>query len=135
MSAEISGLLSVRPVMASAVTSEVIEVPELVMKALDPSMTHSSPSSLAVVRIPPGMSDPPPALAELGEPPGLLLGRAEPVDGHRPECDTGLQRDRHRRVNPGQFVQGEAESEVITAHSAIFLGEGQAEQAELGHPG
>ena len=46
--------------MARTVTTEVIDVPELVMKALAPSMTHSSPSSRAVVRIPPGMSDPPP---------------------------------------------------------------------------
>ena len=61
------------PVMASTVISEVIAVPELVMNDLAPSMTHSpspagesaSPpgpfSSRAVVRIPPGMSDPPAA--------------------------------------------------------------------------
>ena len=50
--------------MASAVTSEVIEVPELVMNALVPSITHCVPSwpssRRAVVRMPPGMSDPPP---------------------------------------------------------------------------
>ena len=51
--------------MASTVTTEVIEVPELVMNALDPSITHSRPvrrprSSRAVDRMPPGMSDPPP---------------------------------------------------------------------------
>ena len=45
---------------ASTVTSEVIEVPALVMNDLEPSMTHSPASSRAVVRIPPGMSDPPP---------------------------------------------------------------------------
>jgi len=60
MIAEISGLPSLRPVMASTVTTEVIEVPELVMNAFEPSMTHSSPSTRAVVRIPPRMSDPPP---------------------------------------------------------------------------
>jgi len=47
--------------MARTVTSDVIEVPELVMNALEPSTTHSPASSLAVVRMPPGMSDPPPA--------------------------------------------------------------------------
>ena len=60
MIAEISGLPPVRPVMASAVTTDVIDVPELVMNAFEPSITHSSPSSRAVVRIPPGMSEPPP---------------------------------------------------------------------------
>ena len=51
--------------MASTVTREVIAVPALVMNDLAPSMTHSpapSPfSSRAVVRIPPGISEPPPA--------------------------------------------------------------------------
>src|SRR5215468_1859742 len=56
----ISGLSSDRPVMASAVITDVIEVPELVMNALLPLITHSSPSMTAVVRMPPGMSDPPP---------------------------------------------------------------------------
>jgi len=56
---------SPRPVMASTVTSEVMAVPELVMKDLLPSTTHSAffpwpSSSRAVVRMPPGMSDPPP---------------------------------------------------------------------------
>src|SRR6185437_5556377 len=63
---EISGRLPARPVMARTVTTDVIEVPELVMNAFDPSITHSRPawpaagSRRAVVRIPPGMSDPPP---------------------------------------------------------------------------
>ncbi len=51
---------SPRPVMASTVTSEVMAVPELVMNDLLPSITHSPSSSRAVVRMPPGMSDPPP---------------------------------------------------------------------------
>ncbi len=38
---------------AVTVTSEVISVPELVMNAFSPSITHSSPSSRAVVRVPP----------------------------------------------------------------------------------
>ena len=46
--------------MARTVTTEVIDVPELVMKDLEPSMTHSSPSRRALVRMLPGMSEPPP---------------------------------------------------------------------------
>ena len=41
------------PVRAVTVTREVMSVPELVMKDLAPLMTHSSPSRLAVVRVPP----------------------------------------------------------------------------------
>ena len=49
--------ISSGPVLAVTVTSEVISVPELVMKALVPLITHSSPSSTALVRVPPA-SDP-----------------------------------------------------------------------------
>jgi hypothetical protein len=59
MMAEISGFPAVRPVTAVTVTSPVMSVPELVMKAFDPLMTHSSPSRTAVVRVPPA-SEPPP---------------------------------------------------------------------------
>jgi hypothetical protein len=41
---------SCSPVTAVTVTRPVMSVPELVMKALVPSMTHSPPSSRAVVR-------------------------------------------------------------------------------------
>ncbi len=47
-------------VIASTVTSDVIDVPELVIKAFDPSITHCPSSSRAVVRMPPAMSEPPP---------------------------------------------------------------------------
>jgi hypothetical protein len=47
------------PVIAVTVISDVISVPELVMNALDPLITHSSPSSRAVVRVAPA-SEPPP---------------------------------------------------------------------------
>jgi hypothetical protein len=47
------------PVTAVIVTNAVTSVPELVMNALDPLMTHSSPSSTAVVRVA-AASDPPP---------------------------------------------------------------------------
>src|SRR5450755_1253835 len=59
MIAEISVLSVGGPEIARTVTTEVIDVPELVMKDFEPSITHSPPSRRAVVRIPPGMSDPP----------------------------------------------------------------------------
>ena len=51
---------SPRSVTAVTVTSEVMSVPELVMNALVPLITHSPPSSFAVVRVAPA-SEPPPA--------------------------------------------------------------------------
>ena len=46
-------LISSRPVHAATVMRLVIGVPEFVMKALAPSITHSSPSRVARVRIAP----------------------------------------------------------------------------------
>ena len=58
--AEISFLPSGRsPVTAVTITREVMAVPEFVMNAFEPSITHSPPSRRAVVRVAPG-SDPPP---------------------------------------------------------------------------
>ena len=62
----------------------------------------------------------------------LLLG-AEPVDRHRAERDRRLQRDGHRRVDPGQLLESDAEREVVAAHAAVLLGERQAEQPHLAH--
>jgi hypothetical protein len=45
--------LAVWPVTAVTVTRRVRSVPELVMNALLPLITHSPPSSRAVVRVPP----------------------------------------------------------------------------------
>ena len=54
MIAEISGRPSSPvPVRAVTVTTEVIVVPELVMKAFEPSTTHSPLSSTALVRVAP----------------------------------------------------------------------------------
>lgn len=58
---EISGLPSSRrPVIAATATTPVMSVPELVMNAFEPLITHSPPSRTAVVRMPPGTSEPPP---------------------------------------------------------------------------
>ena len=84
------------PVTAATPTTAVMEVPELVMNDFDPSITHSPPSSRAVVRIAPATSVPPPgsvspnaaellARAQRGQPLALLLLRAEPVDRHDAE--------------------------------------------------
>ncbi len=137
---------SSRPVMASTVTREVIEVPALVMNALVPSTTHSSafkPGGGAhaagdvgpAARLGQAERGQPLPRAQVGQPPAALLLGAEPVDRHRAERHPGLQRDRDRGIDPGQFLQGQAEREVVAAHAAVLLGERQAEQAELAHPG
>jgi len=38
-------------------------------------------------------------------------------------------------IHPGQFLQGQAEGEVVAPHAAVLLGERQPEQAELAHLG
>ena len=76
---------SSRPVMASTVTREVIEVPALVMKALLPSITQWLPSSLAVVRMPPGMSDPPPGSVR---PKAASRSPAHSSGSHRRRCSS-----------------------------------------------
>jgi hypothetical protein len=98
MIAEISGLPpgpsrppARPPVMASTVTSEVMAVPALVMKAFDPSMTHSPPASpsrftsRAVVRMPPGMSDPPPGSVS---PNAASRSPAHRSGSHRRRCSS-----------------------------------------------
>ena len=137
---------SSRPVMASTVTREVIEVPALVMKALLPSTTqlvvlepgrgpHAAGDVGSAARLGQAEGGQPLPRAQLGQPPAALLLGAEPVDRHRAERHPGFQRDRDRGIDPGQFLQGQAEREVVAAHAAVLFGERQAEQAELAHPG
>src|SRR6185437_16914344 len=38
-------------------------------------------------------------------------------------------------VDPGQFLQGQAQGEVVPAHAAVLLGDRQAEQAHRAHLG
>ena len=76
---------SSRPVMARTVTREVIEVPALVMKALLPSTTQQLSSSLAVVRMPPGMSDPPPGSVR---PKAASRSPAHSSGSHRWRCSS-----------------------------------------------
>ena len=132
------------------VIAEVIEVPEFVMNALLPLSTHSTrlavPTRRAVVRMPPGMSEPPPGSVRpnaasrsprhsVGQPPGALLVGAVPVDRHRPERHGRLERDRHRGIDPRELVQREAEREVVAAHAAVLLRERETEKPEFAHAG
>ena len=71
--------------MASTVTSAVIEVPAFVMKDLLPSITHVSPSSRAVVRMPPAMSVPPPASVS---PNAASRSPAHNSGSHRRRCSS-----------------------------------------------
>ena len=75
--------ISSSPVRAVIVTSREISVPAFVMNIFEPSMTHSPPSSRAVVRVAPA-SDPAPGSvspnaasrspeASAGQPPPPLL--------------------------------------------------------------
>ena len=132
------------PVTAVTVMRSVIAVPELVMKLFAPLITHSPPSSRAVVRVAPA-SEPPAGLGEPecaerlsrgepGKPTRLLRRRPEPGDRHGAQRDGRLQGDRHRGVDAGEFLQRDAEREVVAAHAAVFLGEGQPEKAHCAHP-
>ena len=69
------------------------------------------------------------------QPLALLLLGAEAQDRHGAERDGGLERDRDRRVDPGELLDGDAQREVVAAHAAVLLGDRQAEQPEPPHPG
>jgi hypothetical protein len=62
-----------------------------------------------------------------------LLLRPEQVDRHRAEADAGLERDRHRGVDAGQFLDRDADVGEVRAGAAVLLGERQAEEPELAH--
>ena len=68
-----------RPLTAVTVTTPLMSVPALVMKVFVPSMTHSSPSSRAVVRVAPASVPPP----------GSVSPNAPSI---RPEHSSGSQR-------------------------------------------
>src|SRR5262249_32404183 len=75
----------------------------------------------------------PPTSAQLGQPVLLLLLGAEPEDRHGTERDAVLQGDRHRGVHPRQFLERQAQCEVVTTHPAVLLREGQPEQRHRPH--
>jgi len=108
-----------------------MSVPELVMKAFEPLMTHSPPSTG------PGLGQTERAQrlarAERRQPLLLLLLGPEPEDRHGAEGDPRLEGDRDRLVDPAELLEDEAEGEVVAAHAAVLLREGQTEQAHLRH--
>src|SRR5262249_9419748 len=62
-----------------------------------------------------------------------LFRRTELENGHRAQRHAGFQRDRDRRVGPGQLLQRQAQREVIAAHPAVLLRERQPEQPHIAH--
>ena len=128
-------------VRAVTVTRLVIGVPEFVMNAFSPSITHSpaASSSTARVRVPPaslpglGLGEAEAAegaaRAQVGQPLLALLLGAEDEDRVGAEADAGLERDRHRLVDPAELLDGHAQRGEVAAAPAVLLGEGQAEQA------
>ena len=63
----------------------------------------------------------------------FLFFGPERVDGIGSQSDRRLERDRHRRVDPGQFLDGQAEGEEVGPLASVLLGERQAEQPHLAH--
>ena len=132
-------------VRAVTVTRLVIGVPEFVMNAFSPSITHS-PARLVehrpragAARVAAGLglgqaeAAEGPSRAQVGQPLLALLLGAEDVDRVGAEADARLERDRHRLVDPAELLDGHAERGEVAAAAAVLLGEGQAEQAQLAH--
>src|SRR3954452_10324322 len=133
------------PVRAVTVTTEVISEPELVMNCFEPLSTHSPSTSSARVRVAPA-SDPGPGLGppEAAQPlagdqvrqPGLLLSvGAEGQDRVDSEPDGRLEGEAHRLVDAADLLDRDTEAgEVpVLARSAVLLGSGEPEQAEVTH--
>ena len=127
------------------VISDVMSVPELVMNDFAPLRTQESPTWPARVLTAPA-SEPPPGsvrpkaasrspAAQLRQPVLLLLVGAEAEHRHRAQADPGLERDGHRRVDPGELLERDAQREVVPVHAAVLARERQAEQAHPAHRG
>ena len=63
----------------------------------------------------------------------LLIFRTAVEEGSRAEADAGLERDRHRRVDPGDLLDREAVREVVGSPAAVLVREREPEQPELPH--
>ena len=130
-------------VRAVTVTIEVMSVPQLVMNALDPLITHSSPTSSARVRVAPA-SEPPsgsvrpnapsarPA-TQVGQPLVVLVVVTEPEDRVRAEPDAGRQGDPHRLIDSTHLLDRHAQRREVAAAAAPSFGEDDAEQSEIAH--
>ena len=122
-------LISPGPVRAVTVMIDVIGVPELVMNAFSPSMTHSpvASSSTARVRVAPaslppsGSVSPKAPRARPAHRSGSQRWRCSSVPkwkiGLAPEADAGLERDGHRLVDPAELLDGDAQRGEVGAAS------------------
>ena len=122
-----------------------MSVPALVMKIFEPLTTHCPVPRLgarlrgARVRAGVGLGQAeggePAARGEVGQPLALLLLAPEQEDRHRPERRVRRQRDRQRRVDPSQLLDGDRVRERVAAGAAVLLGDGDPHQPELGELG
>ena len=122
-------------VRAVTVTIEVMSVPELVMNAFSPLMhplagglvEHGLGAGAAGVAAGVGLGQAEaaerPAGAQVGQPALALLLGAEVEDRVGAEADAGLERDRHRLVDPGELLDGHAQGGEVGAAAAVLLGE------------
>ena len=137
--------ISPSPVRAVIVTHAVMSVPAFVMNIFAPSITHSPPSSFAVVRVAPASE---PALgsvrpkaasflpdARSGSHCALLLLVSEVVDRQRPERVVRRDGDRDRRIDARQLLDRDRVRERVGARAAVLLRDRHAHQPELGELG
>ena len=115
------------------------------MKSFCPLSTQSSPSRVArEVRLPASepvsgsVSPKQPSAArgrELGQPLLLLLLGAEEQDRLADQSAADRHDAAQRGVGPAELLHGEGVGDVVAAEAAVLLGDGQAEEADLGHLG
>ena len=94
--------LGLRPVTAVTVTRPVMSVPELVMKHLEPLITHSSvaSSSRAVVRVPPASEPPSGSVSPNAPSISPEQSRGQPLRASAPRCRRGRPASRRARRRP-----------------------------------
>ena len=137
--------ISSSPVRAVIVTPQVMSVPAFVMKSFEPEMTQDPSRSAAVVRVLPA-SEPAPGLreaerreplagGEVGQPALLLLLRAVEQDRHRAEGGVRRDRDRDRRVDARELLDGDGVRDGVGVGAAVLLGDREPHDAELGQLG
>ena len=73
--------------------------------------------------------------AEVGHQVALLLLGAEQVDRLGAERGVGAERDRHRRVDPAELLDGDRVGERVAAGAAVLLRERDPHQVELAELG